>query len=331
MQYIKHEYINVSTLFDYIEKTYFLMSDNHRDKCVDDTLPKIFKPLVDTFFKYSYVKMPKYRDEVFVTRTPVKDENTLIVCTSGGKDSIAAVLMLKKLGYNIILYHMHGINQAYYDEYTAVKTIADKLEIPYYIEDVKLIGSHHYVEHPMKNMLIANGAINYCLTNDLPVNIVFGNYLNSNLDDMEFDICAGDSIDMWRIYDKIIQNIIPTYKTHIILEDISKTYEVLEDNMAILRECISCISPYRFREYWKHRTEQKYGIELLPHRCGCCHKCCLEYMVLADADKVPYNAEYYHHCFDILKKISDREIGEKISDTDIWNRYFWYEMDKSHM
>lgn len=331
MQHIEHKYINHSVLFDYIEKMYYLMSENYRDRYTEDVLPRIFKPLADTFFMYSYMKSPKYKDETFIPLSPLEDKHTCIVCTSGGKDSIAATLKLKQLGFNIILYHMHGINQAYYDEYTAVKTIADKLELPYYIEDVKLIGSHQYVEHPMKNMLIANGAINYCLKNDLPVNIVFGNYLNSNLNDMEFDICAGDSIDMWRIYDKIIQNIIPNYKTHIILEDISKTYEILEDNIDVLGDCISCISPYRFREYWKHRTEQKYGIELLPHRCGCCHKCCLEYIVLADADKLPYNDEYYHHCFDILKKTSDKETGIGLTDQSIWNRYFWYEMDKSHM
>ena len=147
---------------------------------------------------------------------------------------------------------MHGINQAYYDEYTTIPKIAEYLGVPYHIEDVKLIGKHQYVEHPMKNMLIANGAITYCVQNKLPVNIAFGNYSSSKLEDMEFDVCAGDSRDMWDIYEKIIQTIIPDFHIFTPLESIKDTYDILGDDLFIYKNCISCISPYRFREYWKN-------------------------------------------------------------------------------
>ena len=329
MQRIEHKYINVSSLLDEVEKTYFLTS-NADVKEIDRTVSSLMQPIVDVMTGHAYLYPIKYRDEKYPVVNTVKDPKTYIVCISGGKDSVATAKYLKDKGYDIILYHMHGINQAYYDEFTVIPKLAKSLGAKYHIDNIKLVGPHQYVEHPMKNMLIANGAITYCVQNNLPVNIAFGNYSSSKLEDMEFDVCGGDSRDMWDIYERIIQNIIPDFHIYTPLKDISETYKVLGGNMDLIKKSISCISPYRFRKYWAERTQKKYKIKLLPNRCGCCHKCCLEYMVLTDAGILAYNKEYYNHCFDILKKTARKETGIELTDQEVWDRYFWYTKELSY-
>lgn len=331
MQRIEHKYTNVSKLFTHIEETYFLTSEMNKDSIV----PSVFEPLINMFRKYTYTTCKiVYSPCQYELNEPIveSNEDIIVVCTSGGKDSVATAKYYKNMGFEVILYHMHGINKAYNDEYTSIPKIAEYLGCKYHIEDIKLAGSHRYVEHPMKNMLIANGAIHYCIENKLPVNIAFGNYQTSHIYDMEFEVCGGDSVEMWKVYENIIRTIIPRFKIYTPLVDVSDTYDILDDDLYIIENCISCMSPYRFREHWKHRTEDKYAVTLMKHRCGCCAKCCLEYMVLVDNGTLDYNKEYYQHCFDILKKTTQKETGRmNVTMNEVWSRYFWYDMLESHL
>jgi hypothetical protein len=290
------------------------------------------RPLIQTIAEYTYIgkNIHFYRDVYAPLKYYPKSDNFMLICISGGKDSIATAKYYKDLGYTIMLYHMHGINKAYHDEYTVIPKIAELLDCKYFIQDVYLKGSHMYIEHPMKNMLIANGAIQFCLTHNLPINLAFGNYSESRLDDMEFNICAGDSRDMWDIYEKIIQNEIPDFKIYTPLKNVKETYEILIEEQELFKNSMSCISPFRFRKYWAKRTENKYGVRLMPNRCGCCWKCCFEYMVLADSG-MSYNREYYMHCWEILKKTARKETGLNLTDQEIWDRYFWYDANIANL
>lgn len=329
MQEIVHDYTYTLKTLKSVDLTY------QRVSCVNDNsidIQEELRPLIQTIAEYTYIgkNIHFYRDVYAPLKYYPKSDNFMLICISGGKDSIATAKYYKDLGYTIMLYHMHGINKAYYDEYTVIPKIAELLDCKYFIQDVYLKGSHMYIEHPMKNMLIANGAIQFCLTNNLPINIAFGNYSESRLDDMEFNICAGDSRDMWDIYEKIIQNEIPDFKIYTPLKNVKETYEILIEEPELFQNSMSCISPFRFRKYWAKRTENKYGTKLMPNRCGCCWKCCFEYMVLADSG-MSYNREYYMHCWEILKKTARKETGLNLTDQEIWDRYFWYDANIANL
>ena len=329
MQYIVHSYDNHSNLFDEIESAYTELSDYDTNIHI---LSEVFKPLVKMFKEYVLIKEPQFDEYIFkpLNESELK-QGIYTVCISGGKDSVAVTKYLVDRGYNVMLYHMQGINPAYYDEHTVIPEISKRFKILYHIDNVRLIGKHQYVEHPMKNMLIANGAINYCLEQGIYPNIVFGNYSESNVDGMEFDIDAGDSRDMWNLYEAIIQNILPSFKVYTPLKNISDTYRILDD-INLIKECISCMGPYRFRKHWKKRTEDKYDISLMPNRCGGCAKCAFEYMVLTDRGDLEYNRDYYNHCMDILIKNTKTEVGIKNPTFDeVWNRFFWYDISESHI
>lgn len=344
MQTIVHSYIHSFKTLKNIEYVYSKLSDfsviKHTENGIQLAdkieIPDCCTELIYTFYNNNlYVPVHFYEEEYTPVET-VKGDKFMLVCASGGKDSTAVAKMLKDKGYNVLLYHMKGINQAYYDEFEAVKRIADRLNVPYYIEEVKLKGKHQYIEHPMKNMLIANGAIQFCLDHKLPINIVFGNYGTSQLETMDFGIDAGDSRDMWDIYERIIRNEIPKFRLYTPLDSVKDTFDILQEDILLLADCISCMSPYRFRKHWKERTEKKYGVNLIPNRCGCCWKCCLEYMVLVDNGFIKhdyfFNQDYYNHCFDILRKTTQKETGYlNLTADEVWQRYFWYDISKSHL
>ena len=182
----------------------------------------------------------------------------------------------------------------------------------------------------MKNYIIANGAIHYAIHEHLGLNVAFGNFNESYLVDNDFSVCAGDCMDMWYAYEKIIRRFLPQFTMNIPFRTIQDTIDILKDSPALLRLCVSCMSPYRFRQYWHKRTEKKYGVKLMPNRCGCCWKCANEYIAYTDLGILDFDLNYYIHCLEILYNTKVKESGIKEwTLTDIWDQYFFYPTRKS--
>lgn len=255
----------------------------------------------------------------------------IVVCISGGKDSAAVAKMYKDSGYNVHLYHMRGVNGTYFDEVKAVKKIAEYLDVDLAIEDVRIVGKHPFVEHPMKNMLILNGAIHFAKMNGYRPTIAFGTFSQSVLETSPFDVCAGDCRDMMDAYQKVIQRIIPEFRVFTPLRFNGETFEVLSQDWKLFDMTLSCMSPQRFREYWRHSMEQKYNIRLFSNDCGGkCWKCGITSLWLCDKGYQDYGWEYYKHCLEILGYTIAKEMGEKVTDIDIvWRNYMWYPMSDS--
>ena len=336
MQTVIHDYTNISPIFSQIEWLYTHISDEYPKSLVPYVLDKSFEDLCDTLSEYlpnfSNIELVDYKlpqlDLLMDYEEKTKD--TVIVCISGGKDSAALTKYLIDMGYDVHLYHMRGINKVYPDEYKAVIDIAKYFNIPYYIDTVVLNGTQRFTEHPMKNMIIANGAIHYGIRERIGVNLAFGNFNESYLEYNDFDVCAGDCMDMWYNYEKIIRTIIPQFNMMIPLHNNEESLEIIERNIELLPLSISCMSPYRFREYWKNRTEKKYHVLLMKNRCGCCWKCALEAIYFMDRDVLDYNEAYYLHCIEILYKTKTKETNIKTwTLKEVWDEYLFYPIQES--
>lgn len=331
MQTVIHEYTNISPIFNDIEMLYSDISAyNGALKLLLTTLDASFLDLYDILKEnvpwcHKYLFEPKE-----IAHINVPETKNMIVCISGGKDSVALAKYYIDKGYNVYLYHMHGINKVYPDEIDAVKKVSKYLNVPLYVENVVLSGKQDFVEHPMKNMIIANGAIHYALRQHLGINIAFGNFNESYLDGNDFNVCAGDCMDMWYAYEKIIRRFLPQFVMNIPFRTNADTLDIIKKYPKLLEYSISCMSPYRFRKYWHTRTENKYGVHLMQNRCGCCWKCCSEYINFTDLYILEFNLEYYIHCIEILCATKVKE--SKIKDwsiEDLWSEYFFYPIEKS--
>ena len=299
---------------------------------VSSGVSRVFEPLVTLFEQYTGNSWDiEFRDKVYKPIEDIpKSKKSVIVCFSGGKDSVSTVLYYRERGYNVYLYHLRGINQTYNDECVAARQLADKLGVPIIVEEVKLSGKQEWTEHPMKNMIIANMAIQYGLRNRLTTCIAFGNFSSSSLADDPFDVCGGDCREMWECYNRIIQTIIPKFEVQTPLTNFQDTICTMIQHPDILPYTQSCIGAYRYREYLKGCNEKKYGIQLPPHRCGSCWKCCLEYCVFCDNGIYEYNEQYYRHCMQVLRNTIKKETGQPCRTLEeVWDHYFFYPVIQS--
>ena len=332
MQTISRPIPNINPIFDEFDMLYAQLSEKHPTKRLIPTVyRRAFKPLVELFEDYGYEGSQNIAYKR--TRSPktrVKSDNSVIVCFSSGKDSIATVEHYLQEDYKVYLYHLKHINPPLHDECVQAQKLADFWGIPIFIDTIKLSGQHDYVEHPMKNMIIANGALQYGIREGIGTNIAFGNYTTSSLSDDNFEFCGGDDIEMWEIYDQIISTIIPNFKMNVILDNVAETLETVCPQKELLDMSVSCLGRASMRKYWHDWVLNKFGINLPQHRCGRCYKCCIEYIYMTDHDLQEYSEDYYKYCLNNLKKNLDREDGYSHTEDEVWNHYFFnYDKEQS--
>lgn len=331
MQTIKHTQPNIHPIFDEFDQLYKEFSEKkQRKQLVYPVYDSAFRPLIKVFGEHNWegalITANKHLPPL---KTPPNKGNTIIVCVSGGKDSMTVVKHCLDRNFNVYLYHVKGINKTYCDEYKAVIELAEYLDLPYHIDQVKLSGKQEWVEHPLKNMIIANMALQYGIRQNIGTNIAFGNFSSSSLDAESFEVCGGDCIEMWNIYEEIIHKVVHSFNIFIPNNNFQDTIDMIVANPELLSKTISCMTPNRFRNQLRQKNQKKYGFPKMENRCGSCWKCCLEYCVFTDNDILEYDEAYYKHCLDILQATLKKETGIKHSLPETWNHYFFYSKERS--
>ena len=331
MQTVKRINPNAFSLMDDIDRLYAYLSDKPSTALFYPTYDKSFEDLIETFNLYMGEKWKvNYADIPCEQMSPI-DNNNVILTFSGGKDSIASALKHKEAGENVFLYHMKHINPSFSDEWKCAEESAKLLGLPIFFDDIQFSGHHMYMEHPMKNMLIVNGALSYGIREGISTRIAFGNYINSYLDENVFERCAGDCVDMWERYETIIQRVIPDFMIEVNMESMGDTLNVLADRADLLNASLSCLCRHSLRDYRRNWVKDKFGVELYQKRCGSCYKCCVEYIYMVDHDKLPISKPYYKYCLGQLCKVMYEEEGMIYSVRELWRHFFAYSRDESKL
>ena len=326
MQKITHDYKLISPLMDYINLLYTSLSDTGdaviKRNLVRTKFPLSFESIIELFSRYGYSCLCEYADIKFDKIHRIWDEKAVVVCVSGGKDSLATAMYYKERGYDVRLFHLRGINKCYPDEHRAIENAARYLGLPLCEWEVKLHGNHVYVEHPLKNWIFMNMALTYAIRVVGTINVAVGNFKTAYLIDNKFEVSAGDTVELWAQYENIIRTVLPEFKVLIPLENVSETLASFEGKMDLLEISQSCIGTYRFKEYKGNLVRKKYKYPLLPHRCGSCWKCALEYIYYVEHDMFEMNEDYYKHCLKILYNTMKFENDyNEYSVEDVWNNY----------
>lgn len=333
MQIVKHDITYSSRLFNDIECVYSELSDEHISTLIEPRFASIFKPLFEVFTTYSdkNIYVPEFVDISYdKLNINFSSDKKIIVCFSGGKDSLTTAEHYKKLGYRVILYHLRGVNKTYTDEWKVAEKFAIDNNYEIVIEQISYSGEHYWIEHPMKNMIIADRALAYGIRNEITTKIAFGNFRTSKLADVPFDVCGGDCMDMWEIYENIVRTILPNFKIYVPNLNYQTSYNYLMNNKDKLKYTISCITPVRFRELFRNRTLKNYPkISLYDNRCGCCWKCAVEYIWFVDHNVFEYDEDYYLHCIEILNHTIIKELGRYTNLYYTWSSYMFYPITKS--
>ena len=337
MQTIKHsaDYISPSSIFDDLERLYTELSDTKKKRVGLFSQPydRCFEPLVKAFMQYtdSDFSHIEYTDKKYdLIPLDSYDPKNIIVCYSGGKDSFAALRHYQKLGYNVYAYHIKGLNKTYYDEWEVAEKTAEALGIKLYIDSVTYSGAHCWTEHPMKNMLMATMALAWGIREHVGVKVACGTFKTAHLEDVAFDVCGGDCVEMWEMFDDIVSKVIPSFHMYIANANYQTAFNLLKKEPKSLEYTISCVTPNRFRALFRKRTMFNYGVELLPYRCGCCWKCAVEYIWFCDHNVLGYDRDYYLHCVEVLSNTIWKETGYYPHSIEyVWDKYMFYSMRKS--
>lgn len=287
--------------------------------------PITFKDILETLelglqkkYNYSFqnLNLPIYNFK--------SNNKKIIIAFSGGKDSTALALYYKQLGYQILLYHLHGINHTYPNELQIAQQVAKYLDLPLIEENIKLSGTNSYLEHPLKNQIICSFMVNYLIQNNLyEYELGFGDFLSDTITNSKFDRNWSDTQEMWISFCKSYLNQI-NLKLNIVFNTYIDTLKIISQDLHLLNLTQSCITPYRFLNSLHKHNEIKYNIKLFDHRCGSCWKDCVEYIYLTDHKILTKNELYYRHCEQILKQKYKTEIANpknKPNKQDIYNAF----------
>ena len=339
MQTIKHpkNYKYIHPIFSEFERLYTALSNNDQTKlsCLfdaDGTFETSLRPFEDVFNEYGNCEIHLNYSDKNYPKLPMRKYNkkNVIVAFSGGKDSTAVALYYKDKGFNVYLYHVHGLNRFFPQEQQSAEQVAEYLNLPMIVEDVNLSGVSLYPDHPLKNIIIANMALQWGIENNVGAFITFGDYYTAYLDDVCFETSGDDCIEMWKIYKPVMKKCIPQFRLEIPLVNVADTLERLKSDKTLLGLTQSCVMTHRFKDYHSKRVQDKYNIKLLPNRCGTCWKCALEYIYYTDHGVLDYNREYYKYCIQILRRTLKNENGIRIkNERTVWERFMFYSVLES--
>lgn len=274
-----------------------------KDVNIADGLSEYFSALGDVlnekFILHEKYNIKKYDKDY--------DEEKVVVGFSGGKDSLACVLKLLDDGYKPILFYVDGINRSYTSELEHAKSIASELDLELYVYKIKVSGKCDFIENPTKNQFILALMVDYGVK--LNINkYALGTVFTDKIGTISTEYMLSDCYDLLMLTEQFYKKYIPYFELLIPLEDETESFCVIEKfkKTHLLEECFSCMTPLRYKKNIIETNKKKYGITLLPNRCGSCYKCCQEALILSELGVLNYDVGFLSHCNDIVEKMQDK-------------------------
>lgn len=334
MQTIERQTKNELPIFDEIDRLYGALSDYQKHTGVPDIFDERVYPIVDKFNIYSDTAWTFDYNKRAPSPTTLAKGERVVLCFSGGRDSIVSLMKHQAEGRDVILYHMHGVNASQSDEQRVAEQCAKHFDVPLVTDTVHYHGHNMYMEHPMKNIIIATGALNYSLSHGIGYNIAFGNYTDSYLMSTPFHVCASDCVDMWQAYADTLQADLPDFGITLNLQNLGETMDSICGNDKLLDLSLSCLCRHSLRDYRRQWVRDKFGVVLPQHRCGSCAKCTAEYIYRADHGYTPFNEQYYRYCMEQLYKVTlrgeaDHEVKQNLAE--VFETFLFYPVEQSRM
>lgn len=236
----------------------------------------------------------------------IPENNKVCVGFSCGLDSIYQALKYKEKGFDVHLFHVAGINRQYPDETQGVKEFAEYFNMPLEIVKIGNEGREHFCENPMKDQIIMAMMIDYGIHAKI-AEFTLGNKVKDKIQETP-PYGLSDSIDACNAFDFGVRTYIANYRTtYINASKVAEYQFIAQYNFNAYKFMRSCFSPTRFKRSLNARNVAKYGImPLSGNRCMSCYKCCLEWIVLTEIGRVPYDEKYLRHCYDVLRLTAGR-------------------------
>jgi 7-cyano-7-deazaguanine synthase in queuosine biosynthesis len=232
---------------------------------------------------------------------PRPDDETVIVGFTGGKDSVAAALALEAAGLRPLCFHVAGLNRSYPQEEALSREIAAARGWELVVRRVRQSGRSAFPDNPVKNQLILALAADYGAPRGIR-HYSQGAHQKDNVGTLARDFNGSDFVEMYDTALPFFQAAVPGFTLHVPLQTDAAAYQTLVRlGPELIPLLSSCILPLRYRPATRRANERKFG-QLLPRRCGSCHKCVKEDIALGALGIVPVGPARLRHDLDRLRQ-----------------------------
>ena len=291
----------MSNFFDITKEIY----KSFLTECEAVKVPEDFAEITNAIFnKLKWrTKVNTYKIADIVVPEP-EENKKVYVGLSAGLDSVYQATHLKALGYEVTAVHLKGLNkQSAEQEYASAKSIAQKLGIKLIVVNFKT-PKQELPDNPFKNQLVLSIMLDRGIKEGV-YRYALGSDWCSSLNASAEKFTLTDSIEVNKSFENFVKKHYKPFELLFIDEKVKKVQRlgyIMQNNMALFEDISSCISPQRFRQYWKAECEKKYRIGLPKNRCGKCYKCCMEYLLLCELGLGLKQEGYYNYCWQVLAK-----------------------------
>ena len=258
-------------------------------------------PYIRTLYKAFGSMWTVYDTKVLFKPYELDEHDTRCLCAfSGGRDSLANVIMLKQLGYEPTAFFVRGVNYKYGHEYPIAKALAERMGIPFIERRIIVHGKNEFPENPVKDQFILAMMLDFGLKQGI-VNYSFGTYIGDPSDEVNKEYMLSDASDMFWFFEQFVNEFYPEVDMPMFLHSSAESLRVICDyDTDLLKYTCSCMSPVRFKQGYIESARKKYGVELLPYRCPSCYKCCMEAIHLNAYGVTQYPEAYLEHCKEVI-------------------------------
>lgn len=224
-----------------------------------------------------------------------------MVAFSGGKDSTAAAIKLRAMGKTVGLYYMGGINPSYPHERRAALQLAAALDMRIATRQAKLSGTSNHTENPVKNQYILAHMVEFGRISGIS-EYASGALADDRCADLAFGSGYSDGRELFEAADPLLATAVDGYLYHhgLVKNNTDSLLTIAKASPGLLAHTLSCMMPDRYKGNLKLGNEKKYGVKLMPGRCGSCYKCASEWLHLALLGAIAWNDGFAEHSIGML-------------------------------
>ena len=234
------------------------------------------------------------------------NNKSVLICFSGGLDSVYQALSLREQGYEVHLFHVANMNKyTNGQELKAAEEFAKDFNFPLHTANMSASGkSKFWFENPFKNTLLYTIAYEYMLKLNIGI-LSCGDDLRLPLAECAKEYNIADTRELTLAFINKLKE-----KAGIEFLQVDDTVEkaarleYLRNNNAI-DYYYSCVGSGRFNKSLHAKNEAKYGIKLEKYNCGSCRKCCIHSIMDYYVNKRPFSKDYIDHCWEKVAVGSD--------------------------